>query len=222
MTRRLLCLLLLCSCAPAAPVADLPGTGQDAGKTAVYRDTWGVPHIYAPSAEEGLFAMGWAQAQDRPEDLLKNMLRGMGELASVEGRAALDTDKVALMWDLYTGSKAMAARIHPEVRQHIRAFVQGINSYYDGHPEDLPAWWGTRRVDEFMVTAFSRLFLQSYSFDDGFRDLRRAGIDPGIDVQARRSYGVPNCLGLQDNRSPVGPAPRVDSCIARQVVCCPS
>lgn len=56
----------------------MPGTGPDAGRTVVYRDDWGVPHIYAPSVEAGLFAMGWAQAQDRPEDLLKNMLRGIG------------------------------------------------------------------------------------------------------------------------------------------------
>jgi acyl-homoserine lactone acylase PvdQ len=105
----------------------------------VYRDTWGVPHIYAPTVEGGRFAMGWAQAEDRPEELLKSMLRGMGALASVEGPTALDTDKVALMWNLYAGSKARADRIRPQVRQTIRAFVQGINSYYESHPDDLPA-----------------------------------------------------------------------------------
>ena len=37
----------------------LPRTGRDAGETVVYRDTGGVPHIYAPSVEAGLYAMGW-------------------------------------------------------------------------------------------------------------------------------------------------------------------
>ena len=49
-----------------AGAAELPGTGDDAGKTVVYRDTWGVPHIYAPSVEAGFYAMGWAQCEDRP------------------------------------------------------------------------------------------------------------------------------------------------------------
>ena len=94
----------------------------------------------------------------------------------------------------------MADRIRPEVRRHIQAFVQGINSYYESHPEDLPAWWGKRRVDEFMVTAFSRLFLQSYSFDDGFRDLKRAGIDPGIELISRGS----NQFAVAPSRTAVG------------------
>jgi acyl-homoserine-lactone acylase len=191
----------LAACAVASPPpTDLPGTGRDAGLTVVYRDTWGVPHIYAPTVEAGLFAMGWAQAQDRPEDVLKNMLRGMGESASVEGRSALDTDKVALMWNLYAGSWALADGIDPEVRRHVQAFVRGINTYYGSHPEEVPRWWGKRSVDEFMVVAFSRLFLQSYSFDDGLRDLKRAGIDPGIELLSRGS----NQFAVAPSRTAVG------------------
>lgn len=187
----------------AAPrVADLPGTGSDSGKTVVYRDTWGVPHIFAPTVEAGLFAMGWAQAQDRPEHLLKNLLRGIGELASVEGSGALNTDKVALMWDLHAGSKALADRIDPVVRAHVRSFVRGIDAYFAQHPEDLPAWWGSRRLDEFMVVSFARLFLQSYSFDDGLRDLERAGIDPGIEPLSRAS----NQFAVAPSRTAVGAA----------------
>jgi acyl-homoserine-lactone acylase len=198
--RGALYLCLLCLLTLAVPAADLPGTGKDAGKTVVYRDSWGVPHIYAPTVEAGLFAMGWAQAEDRPEELLKNLLRGMGELASVEGPKALDVDKIALMWSLYSESKALADRVRPEVRRHTQAFVRGINSYYECHPEDRPAWWGTRRVDEFMVTAFSRLFLQSHSFDDGLRDLRRAGIEPGLTPISRGS----NQFVIAPNRTAVG------------------
>ncbi len=198
--RDILCLGLLHAWAPAWSAANLPGSGQDSGRTVVYRDTWGVAHIYAPTVEMGLFAMGWAQAQDRPEELLKNMLRGMGELASVEGPRALDGDRLALMWDLYAGSMAMADEINPEIRRHIQAFSQGINFYYEDHPENLPDWWGPRRVDEFMVIAFSRLFLQSYSFDDGLRDLKRAGIDPGIDPISRGS----NQFAIAPDRSALG------------------
>jgi len=79
--------------------ADLPGGGEDAGKTVVYRDTWGVPHIYAPTAEAGLYAMGWAQAEDRPEELLKNFARAMGESARFEGPDGIEDDTVNHMVD---------------------------------------------------------------------------------------------------------------------------
>ena len=52
-----------------AEAAELPGTGADAGKTVVYRDTWGVPHIYAPTIEAGLYAQGWVQALNPAEKL---------------------------------------------------------------------------------------------------------------------------------------------------------
>ena len=31
----------------------------------IYRDEWGVPHIYASTEEDAIFAMGYCQAQDR-------------------------------------------------------------------------------------------------------------------------------------------------------------
>ncbi|MEE2890501.1 MAG: penicillin acylase family protein, partial [Pseudomonadota bacterium] len=73
--------------APPAPQASesLPGAGEDAGKTVVYRDTYGVPHIYAPTVEAGLYAQGWTQAEDRPEQLLMNLKLAMGEFTEVAG-----------------------------------------------------------------------------------------------------------------------------------------
>ena len=51
-------------------------------KITIYRDEYGVPHIYAPTHEAGLYASGWAQAEDRLEEILKNYLRDTGEMAS--------------------------------------------------------------------------------------------------------------------------------------------
>ena len=78
--------------------AALPGSGADAGRTVLYRDTWGVRHIYASSIAAGLYAQGWAQAEDRPEQLLLNLKMGMGELASVVGEAGVQTDLRSHLW----------------------------------------------------------------------------------------------------------------------------
>jgi acyl-homoserine-lactone acylase len=167
--------------------APLPGTADDAGKTVIYRDTWGIPHIYAPTAEAGLFAMGWAQADDRPDELLKNLARAMGESAVFDGQGAIKSDMVSHMWDHYGVSKRGLDSLTPELRTHLQAYVDGVNAFYAAHPDDVPAWWGDKPVDVPMVIAFGRMFLYSWSIDDGFGDLKRAGIQPGIKRTRRGS-----------------------------------
>ena len=188
--------------APAAPATPLPGSGPDAGKTVIYRDSWGVPHIYAPTVEAGLYAMGWAQAEDRPEELLKNLLRGMGECARAEGPSAVPGDMRARMWDLYGVSQRNIDSIRPDVRSHLAAFVRGMNDYYAAHPADLPAWWGDRPIDEAMSVAFARLFLYNWSFDDAYDDLYRGGIQPGFDRTERGS----NQWAVAPSRTAIGAA----------------
>lgn len=184
------------------PAQNLPGAGEDEGKTVVYRDTWGIPHIYAPTVEAGMFAMGWAQAEDRPEELLKNLARGMGESARFSGEGGVQGDVLARMWDHYGVAQREVDTLLPAVRSHMQAYVDGVNAFYAAHPQDRPAWWGDRPVDVPMVIAFGRLFLYSWSIDDGFGDLKRAGIEPGFD-RARRGS---NQFAVAPSRSASGNA----------------
>src|SRR3970040_997952 len=53
---------------PRAPLPQHDGTLNVAGLQApvdILRDAWGVPHIYARSTHDLLFAQGYTQAQDR-------------------------------------------------------------------------------------------------------------------------------------------------------------
>ena len=152
----------------------------------LYRDTWGVAHIYAPTVAAGLYAQGWAQAEDRPEQLLLNLKMGMGEFASVVGEAGVETDLRSHLWDHYGAAKSRFEELRPEVREHLEAFVAGINDWYAAHPDDVPAWWGDRKVDPYMVVAFGRLFVYNWSIDEVYGDLERGGIEPGIQSRPAR------------------------------------
>lgn len=177
-------LVLAASCAGPSPV---PGTGEDEGAVVVYRDTWGVPHIYAPNEEAGAWAMGWTQAEDRPDELLRNFMRAIGEIAAVEGPSGLQSDLVAHLWDNYGLCRRRLQELSPRTRSLLVSYVRGVNSYYQSHPDEIPAWWGNRPVDEAMVLAFGRLFLYSWSIDDGFGDLFRSGIEPNFAATQRGS-----------------------------------
>lgn len=197
-------LLLIAACAflqGTATAESLPGTGPDEGKTVIYRDTWGVPHIYAPTEEAGMFAMGWAQAEDRPEELLKNLALALGESAKYAGPGAFMADLRTHMWRHYEICRENIDKVDPVVRGQVKAFVNGINAFYKAHPEDVPEWWGDREVDEYMSMAFGRLFLYNWSIDDAYSDLERAGISPGFD---QKTGGASNQFAVSKARSAVG------------------
>lgn len=181
---------------------NLPNGSDDEGKTLIYRDTWGVAHIYAPTETEGSYAMGWAQAEDRPVELLKNFLRATGEISSVEGPASVQTDLISRLFDNYGVAKKHAGQVSERAQRMISAYVRGVNDYYEAHPEDTPEWWKGRTVDPAMVTAFARLFLYSWSIDDGFEDLKRGGIEPTVGRELRGS----NQWAVSPQRSAEGAA----------------
>ena len=193
--------LTLLALAPIAS-AELPGTGIDSGKTVVYRDTWGIPHIYAPTVEGGMYAIGWAQAEDRPEELLKNFMRAMGESACFDGPKAIQSDMVSHLWDHYGTSKKYFDRNRPQIKEQIRAYVKGVNDFYTEHPEDIPSWWGKRKVDEYMVVSFGRMFLYAWSIGQAFGDLQAGGIQPGFTQESRGS----NQWAVSPRRSAEGAA----------------
>lgn len=182
--------------------ADLPGTGQDEGKIVIYRDTWGIPHIYAPTDQAGLYAQGYAMAEDRPERLLLNLLTAKGELASVLGEAAVASDLRSHMWDHYGVGLRGWETMAPVLQNHLLAFAQGMNDFYQAHPEDVPEWWQGRTVDPYMLIAFGRLFLYNWSIDEAYGDLIRGGIKPEFEAVQRGS----NQFAVSPSRSAEGAA----------------
>ncbi len=171
----------------AIPRGEPGARDPDAGKIVVYRDSYGIPHIFAPTMAGGLYAMGWCQAEDRLEELLKNYLRAIGEMAAAFGPDQVLNDVQSRLWRHYEIARDNYGRIQPTVRIHMEAFVRGINDYLDGHPEQVPSWWGKRKVDAYMTVAFSRHFMWGWPTGQAIAELRRAGVTPSLSVDFRSS-----------------------------------
>ncbi len=172
-------------------------------KITIYRDEYGVPHIYAPTHEAGLYASGWAQAEDRLEEILKNYLRGTGEMAAAFGGTDNFAEDVqARMWRYGEVAENNYDKIMPEVRAGIEAFIAGINDYLDAHPTEVPSWWGKRKVEKFMPVAFGRQYIFGWPTGQAFSDLRGAGLTPNFTVDMRAS----NEMAIAPSRSKEGVA----------------
>ena len=82
MKRTFLLLSLLCLFAITASVQPIAVGQQRAAKSGaaeLLRDEFGVPHIFASTLEDAAFAIGYAQAEDRLEELLKRKLIRRGD-----------------------------------------------------------------------------------------------------------------------------------------------
>lgn len=101
-------------------------------KVDVFRDAYGVPHLFAPSVEAVFRAQGYVVMEDRCIQMLKCRDAAMGRLAAVEGASALSSD-----FDMrirgYTVEEldAMVAALRPDLRQSIEEYVAGVNAYLD-------------------------------------------------------------------------------------------
>ena len=187
--RSLIALFLLGSSLTASvqgpPAAEFDQS--DARKTIIYRDDFGVPHIYAPTVEQGIYAVGYAQAEDRLEELLKNYLRALGEMSAAFGEASFREDVTSRVWDHYGIARRNYSRIRPEIRRHMESFARGVNDYMARHPGEVPTWWGNRPVDVYMSVAHGRQFMWGWPLGQAVSDLRAAGLSPDFNVDFRSS-----------------------------------
>lgn len=139
----------------------------------IYRDTWGVPHIYAASEAGAAYAHGYAQAEDRLEDLLIAYRIAVGRASAVLGPAALELDTVAVI----ARHEPIARRRYPELsaetRKLLEAFVAGVRDYMREHPEAVPSW--ASAPEPHHVVALYRAFAWAWPWGQARGDLKRAG-----------------------------------------------
>jgi acyl-homoserine lactone acylase PvdQ len=67
------------------------------GQVTIFRDLWGMAHLYAAREEDGFFGLGYATAEDRLDQVLLLYLGVKGELAAAFGPGPIGVDKVGPM-----------------------------------------------------------------------------------------------------------------------------
>jgi penicillin amidase len=152
-------------------VVDVRGLSGD---VEVIRDRWGVPHIYAGSAEDLFFAQGYVTAQDRLWQMEMWRRAAEGRLAEILGPAALPRDRQARLLKYRGGTTdTELTSYHPQARRIMTAYVNGVNAFIASHAGNLPV--------EFVLTglrpepwAIETLVLRPPSFGDAVAELQLA------------------------------------------------
>jgi penicillin amidase len=120
--------------------------GEAAGTTAgtaaaaieIVRDAEAVPHIFAKSANDAYFALGFAHAQDRLWQLEMHRRIASGRLAEILGPNALDTDRFLRTLGVRHNAEAILPNLTPAAQASLRAYADGINAYLRQRHGPLP------------------------------------------------------------------------------------
>ena len=102
-------------------------------------DQYGIPHIYAQTADDLFYAYGWAQAHAHGDLLLRLYGRARGKGAEFWGEKYLDSDK--WMWTNGVPARATqwaAEQVDPG-RSMLESYLAGVNNYAAKHPENISA-----------------------------------------------------------------------------------
>ncbi len=145
----------------------------------VYRDEWGIPHIYAQNRGDMVFIQGYEMARDRifHMDHLRRFI--YGTQAEVYGEAFLEDDitkRIIGFRRLAEANLAYLKRKFPDSLALVHSYCNGVNAYIEDmkagrngavrplefdriDPAYWPAPWEARDV---VAVAKAQIFLQSF------------------------------------------------------------
>jgi acyl-homoserine-lactone acylase len=105
----------------------------------IYRDTYGVPHVYGPTDASAVFGLAYAQAEDNFAHLEDNFIRSLGRAAEVHGEEALRDDQLARALEIPRLAREEYGRATPRMKALYDAYAAGLNFYLSRHPQVKPA-----------------------------------------------------------------------------------
>ena len=154
-----------------ATVAVLPRTGFAAQKASaadaksekiarsvtIYRDSYGVPHVYGPTDASCVFGYVYAQAEDNFWQIEDTYIRALGRASEVYGDRTLADDLLNRALEITRLAKAEYERAGGRERELSEALAAGLNYFLARNPQVTPRLisrfepWQTYAATRFLV-----------------------------------------------------------------------
>lgn len=115
-----------------------------AREVTIYRDVYGVPHVFGKTDASTVFGFAYAQAEDGFFLLEENYIRSLGRASEINGEASLNGDRLLHALEIPRLAQAEYSRLDAHTRSICDAFAAGLNYYLKHHPEIKP-----RLLDKF-------------------------------------------------------------------------
>ncbi|NOY57561.1 MAG: penicillin acylase family protein [Calditrichaeota bacterium] len=104
----------------------------------IYRDSWGVPHIYAKNEIALAYGMGYAQAEDRLGQIMTSYRWAVGRMAEAFGPNFIEHDYTQRVWRHAAVSEEKYSQLPLHLQKELESFIAGIKAFMRDHPDKVP------------------------------------------------------------------------------------
>ncbi len=105
--------------------------------TEILWDSYGIPHIFAPNAEELFYAFGYAQMHNHADLILELLGRARGKAAEYWGEPYLNSDKWIRLMGVPERAQEWFQDHPPLIQNYVKAFVKGMNDFATKYPDQI-------------------------------------------------------------------------------------
>jgi len=120
----------------------------------IYRDTYGVPHVFGRTDAGAVFGFAYAQAEDNFWRVEENFIYSLGRASELYGEKTLDEDRLNHALEIPRFAREEYARLDGHMRSLCDAFAAGFNYYLAHHPEVHPRL--LTKIEPWYTLAFIR------------------------------------------------------------------
>src|SRR5579871_1981466 len=137
MKRQLSSVLLIFMC--FGPVLALAADPAEVAKSiTIYRDDYGVPHIYGPTDAACAFGFVYAQAEDNFWQIEDSYIRALGRASEIYGEKTLVDDELVRALEIPRLSQAEYEHLSTGAKALLQGGADGLNYFLATHPQVKP------------------------------------------------------------------------------------
>ncbi len=169
----------------------------------IYRDIYGVPHVFGRTDASTVFGFAYAQAEDNFWRVEENFIHALGRASELYGEESLDEDRLNHALEIPRLAREEYARLDRHMRLLCDAFAAGFNYYIARHPEVGPRLLTT--IEPWYTLAFIRY---NY-YQNGFardRNLRQSRLQTAGDQDDLTAHTGSNGWVIAPSKSATGHA----------------
>ena len=140
-----------------------------ASRVTIYRDTYGIPHVFGETDEATMFGFAYAQAEDNFWRIEENYIRSLGRRAEVIGERGVLNDRRNRLLEIPRLARAEYERMPRRMKALLDGFAAGLNAFLADHPEVKPRL--LTRFEPWYPLAYIRFnyFQNGYLFNAGLQ-----------------------------------------------------
>src|SRR5579872_5806822 len=115
--------------------AALPGLSAE---VRVYRDAYGVPHIFAANMTDAARALGYVHASERLYEMEIQRRAGQGRLSEIIGPGLVSVDRFIRTLGFYREAESSYSALSPQAQAMLNAYADGVNVFLSNHRNRPP------------------------------------------------------------------------------------